>query len=491
MAFKTQIEAAMHLGLRVETIENFTKSCPKPGEDRRLKYLQTENGPLFDEGELSAYTSYLAQPWPKPKGGGRPHIPKVISDDVNDESHHGCAICGFMDNGEVAHIEAVAHTLNNAPANLIYLCPNHHAKYDLGFKPSSNISTEVIRAAKLLKRASRCRILKFEANAAQCLNSMFHFLKDAEKKMVVAPDEHHRSIYVAEIKGLMAAMPALTKAAEADAKSDRLTTEPEKLLTKAAPKLALLAAAVKPGATESDIRRQAKSIVEEVDDILIDIDEVDCPRCGGRGQIGLVGDLCSYCGGSCVVTQEKHDAYDPSELDEVDCPRCGGRGQTGLIGDLCGYCGGSCVVSQQMAEDYTPDQVDEVDCPHCGGRGQIGLAGDACGYCNGSCSVSREVAAGYDRSKMDEVDCPHCNGRGQTGLLGDACAYCQGSCVVSHAKYEAYDPSSIDEEECPHCHGRGTTGLAGDACALCGGSQVVTAAKAAAYGRQHRRRRDW
>ncbi|MCP3476306.1 hypothetical protein NLM33_39495 [Bradyrhizobium sp. CCGUVB1N3] len=489
MAFKTLIEAAMHLGLRVETVEHLTKSCPKPGEDRKLKCMATETGPLFDEAELAAYMGYLAQPWPKPKGGGRPHIPKVISDDVKDEAHYGCAICGSMDNGEVAHIEAVAQTLNNAPANLIYLCPNHHAKYDLGFKPSSNISIEVVRAAKLLKRSSRCRILKFEANAAQLLNSMLHFLKDAEKKMGAAADEDHRSIYVAEIKGLMASIPDLTKAAEEAAKKDLLTTEPEKVLAKAAPKLALLAAALTQGATESDIRSQAKSLVDEVDEILIEIDEVDCPHCGGRGQTGLVGDLCSYCGGSCVVTQDKHDAYDRAELDEVDCPRCGGRGQTGLVGDLCGYCGGSCVVSRQMAEDYDPTAIDEVDCPRCGGRGQTGLVGDTCGYCKGSCSVSRDAAEKYDPDEIDEVDCPHCNGRGQTGLAGDFCAYCGGSCVVSHAKRKTYDPSSIDEQECPHCQGRGTTGLVGDTCALCGGSQVVTAARADAYAKK--RPRSW
>ncbi|UFW48168.1 MULTISPECIES: HNH endonuclease [Bradyrhizobium] len=489
MAFKTLIEAAMQLGLRVETVEHFAKSCPKLGEDRTLNYLQSPTGPLFDEAELSAYMVYLAQPWPKPKGGGRPHIPKVISDDVKDESHHSCAICGSMDNGEVAHIEAVTHTLNNSPANLIYLCPNHHAKYDLGFKLASNITIEVIRAAKLLKKTSRCRVLKFEANATQLLNAMIHFLKHAEKKMGEASDESHRSIYVAEMKGLLASIPGLTKAAEADAQKDLIGSAPEKVLAQAAPKLAALAAAVKPNATERDIRSQAKSLVDEVDEILIEIDEVDCPHCGGRGQTGLVGDLCIYCGGSCVVTQDKHDAYDRAELDEVNCPRCGGRGQTGLVGDLCGYCKGSCVVSRQMAEDYDPAEIDEVDCPRCGGRGQTGLVGDACGYCKGSCSVSREMAEKYDPADIDEVDCPHCNGRGQTGLVGDFCAYCGGSCVVSQAKYEAYDTSSIDEEECPHCQGRGTTGLVGDTCALCKGSQVVTAAKAAAYTK--RRPRSW
>jgi DnaJ-class molecular chaperone len=82
------------------------------------------------------------------------------------------------------------------------------------------------------------------------------------------------------------------------------------------------------------------------------LDEVDCPHCGGRGQTGLVGDLCSYCGGSCVVSSEKAREYDRDEVDEVDCPRCNGAGMTGLVGDLCRLCKGSCVVSSAVRDAY-------------------------------------------------------------------------------------------------------------------------------------------
>ena len=484
MAFKSPIEAAMMLGLRVETLDYLTKHCPKSGEDRKLKAVSTDVGPLFDDNELLAYWDYLAKPWPKPKGGGRPHIPKVLADDVKDELHHGCAICGSMDNGEIAHIDAVADTLNNSPGNLIYLCPNHHSKYDLGFKPASNITLEVVGAAKLIKRNSRCRLLKYEANATKLLQSLIHFLKDAEKKMVEAPDEDHRSIYLAEMKGLLASIPGLTQASLEEAEKDKLTSQPEKELAKAAPKLAALAAAVTPGSTESDVRSKAKSVVDEVDEMLIDIDEVDCPHCGGRGQTGLVGDFCSYCKGSCVVTQAKHDAYDPDDIDEVGCPHCGGRGTTGLAGDLCVYCKGSCVVTQDRFDEYDRSEIDEVECPRCAGRGQTGLVGDVCAYCKGSCVVTQAKYEAYDPNKIDEVDCPHCAGRGQTGLVGDICSYCKGSCFVSRAKHDAYDPSKIDEVDCPHCAGRGTTGLASDVCALCKGSCVVSHAKSEAYAKQ-------
>ena len=105
--------------------------------------------------------NYLNQPWPLPENGKRPSIPNLIKEDIKRESHYSCAICGHMDNGEVAHIEPVSETLNNSPDNLIFLCPNHHTKYDYGYTLKGNITIEEVRAAKMLKRRSRCRVLRY------------------------------------------------------------------------------------------------------------------------------------------------------------------------------------------------------------------------------------------------------------------------------------------------------------------------------------------
>jgi hypothetical protein len=134
--------------------------------------VKSDAGNTYDEAELESYRDYLNEPWPLPKAGKRPRIPKAIQDDVKEESHYCCAICGHMDNGEIAHIEAVAKTLNNAPGNLIYLCPNHHRKYDLGFTVNSNVTAEEIRAAKLLKQNARRRVMKYEALATKKLVSL-------------------------------------------------------------------------------------------------------------------------------------------------------------------------------------------------------------------------------------------------------------------------------------------------------------------------------
>ena len=352
MALLPLIDAALYLGLRVETLQYLTKKCPKIGETRKLNSVKTEQGPMFDESELSSYAQYLTEPWPMPPKGKRPAIPKAFQDDVKEESYHACAICGHMDNGEIAHIKAVTKTLNNAPSNLIYLCPNHHTKYDLGFKVKSNVTVEEITAAKLLKRNARCRLLKYEAYATKSLLSLIKFVKSIEQKVGAAKTGNMREIYLSELDGLLASIPDLSKASQEQAKKDKLTTEPEKALAKIAPEIAAIAAELTSKSGRNTTRNKAQRLISQVEEVLIEIDEVDCPCCGGRGLTGLVSDFCGYCKGSCVVSEAMHEAYDPDEIDEVECPRCGGQGTTGLAGDPCAFCGGSCVVSEAMHEAY-------------------------------------------------------------------------------------------------------------------------------------------
>ena len=438
MAYLPEIEAALFLGLKVETLQYLSKTCPKKAGDRTLKFVKLDGGRAYDEVELEAYRNYLNEPWPLPKPGVRPTIPKAIRDDVKEESHHGCAICGHMDNGEIAHIEAVAKALNNAPGNLIYLCPNHHTKYDLGYKVKSNVTAEEIKAAKLLRQSARRRVMKYEAFATKSLISLIQFVRNLEESIASAATENIKAMHLSELTNLLTAIPDLTKAAEAEAKEDRLTTKPEKAFVKIAPKLAAISAAVPAKQTEKAVRGKAKKLVAEVEDVLVDIDEVDCPHCDGRGLTGLVGDFCRYCKGSCFVSSAKAKAYDPNEIDEVECPRCHGRGTTGLVSDLCAYCRGSCVVTHAKAEAYDPDEIDEVDCPHCGGRGMTGLVSDLCAYCHGSCVVSQARHDAYDPEEIDEVECPRCGGKGTTGFVGDICKLCNGSCVVKEARSNAY-----------------------------------------------------
>ena len=474
MAFLTKIEAAIALGVSVELLESFVKKCPKPKGDRTLSVTNIEGKQFFSEDELHSFNKYLNESWPLPPSGKRPHIPSQIKEDIKQESHYGCAICGFMDNGEVAHIEAVAKTLNNSPANLIFLCPNHHTKYDLGYKPASNVTTEVIKAAKLVKRNSRVRMLRVEADVTKTLLSIINLLSILEGKLKSTDaSSMTAAVYLTEAKNLLGTLSTLTNDVKSAASKDTDTDKLEKLLDEKTPTLKKLASVNFKDNSDASVRTAVVGVVNVTRDVLIEIDEVECPHCGGTGTKGWVGDFCVYCHGVQVVSTTKSESYDPEGIDEIDCPHCAGRGQTGMAGDLCSYCGGSCVVSQEKHDAYDREEIDEVDCPHCAGSGQTGWNSDVCVYCGGSCVVSQEKHDAYDRDEIDEVDCPHCAGRGQTGWNSAVCIYCGGSCVVSQEKHDAYDRDEIDEVECPHCSGRGQTGMAGDLCALCKGECVV------------------
>ena len=395
MGLITKIEAAMKLGVSVELIEYFAKKCPKSGEKVKLIPVKTELGEMYDESKLIEFNNYLNRPWPLPKKGNRPVIPDAIKEDIKQESYYSCSICGFMDSGEVAHIEAVSSTLNNSPENLIFLCPNHHTKYDFGYTLATNITIEEVKAAKLLKRKSRLRVLQYEANATKYLSVIISFLKSLESKLKNEENKNLTTIYLTEMEKITRLIPDLASKSHEQAAKGKLITKTEQAIAAHAPELTKFVCSVATKHSDKDLRSAVNHIVSHTSRIVIDIDEVDCPHCGGSGQTGIVGDLCAYCRGSCVVSHEKYEEYDREKIDEVDCPHCGGSGQTGRVGDICAYCGGSCVVSHEKYEEYDQEKIDEVDCPHCGGSGQTGRVGDICTLCKGSCVVSNETKMAY------------------------------------------------------------------------------------------------
>ncbi|MGG0236548.1 HNH endonuclease [Bacillus tropicus] len=471
----SKINAAIFLGVSVELIEYFTENCPKSGESRILPVEKTNGGDFFLRKDLMSYSAYLSRPWPKTKKGSRPTIPNAIKDDIKRESHHACAICGHMHNGEIAHIEAVAKTYNNSPENLILLCPNHHSQYDYGYRPATNVTFEEIKAAKLIKQQSRRRMLQFEANATESLGQLINTINTINSSLKNETNDSIKDIYVNEAKQLLLKIPEIRKSALEQASIDSTKANNEKIILKAVPSLTeSVAGKIQESADKQEIRDILSTVLNQARDIIIDIDETNCPRCLGKGMTGLVGDLCAYCKGSCFVSNQAANDYDEAEIDEVDCPRCYGTGTTGLVGNLCAYCEGSCFVSNQAADDYNETKIDEVDCPKCLGKGTTGLVGDLCAYCEGSCFVSNQAADDYDETEIDEVDCPRCLGKGMTGLVGDLCAYCEGSCFVSNQAADDYDETEIDEVNCPRCLGKGMTGLVGDLCTYCKGSCFVS-----------------
>jgi hypothetical protein len=249
-------------------------------------------------------------------------------------------------------------------------------------------------------------------------------------------------VYMTETKSLMDRVPDLVANADDAAKADKDLGEVGAAIAKAAPKLSKAVSGSVKTKDDSAIRTALSTVVETVDEALLDFDEVECPHCGGAGMTGLVGDLCAYCKGSCFVSSEKAEAYDPDDIDQVECPRCGGRGMIGWASTLCPFCRGSCFVTHDRAAEFDENNLPEKECPHWNGNGTRGLVNDLCPYCKGDTFVSEEKFAAYDPDEIDEVECPHCNGRGTTGLVGDFCRYCRGSQFVTRDKKKKYKPET-------------------------------------------------
>ncbi|ULO04824.1 hypothetical protein H1230_16895 [Paenibacillus sp. 19GGS1-52] len=474
MVFLSKIDAAIKLGISMELLDFFISRCPKPNQTVKLPVTQIANGELLvDEADLVRFNGYLNEPWPLPPSGGRPNIPAAIARDIKLESSFSCAICGDLNNGEIAHIEAVAETLNNGPDNLIYLCPNHHTQYDKGYKIASNLTLEEVRAAKLMKRRNRRRMMRQEQNVTKVITESLKIIKELHEKVVSEPERLTVSV-ITEGEIFLKRLPDLIRKAGEEGNKDQIIDKADQLILKNMPSISEIIQGMHAKNDKNEISQMMANIAEKTNEIIIELDEVNCPHCNGRGTTGLVGDICRYCEGSCYVSEKSAKEYNPTLIDEVDCPHCHGKGTTGLVGDICGYCQGSCVVTEEEADDYDPNDLDEVDCPHCFGRGTTGLVGDVCSYCQGSCVVTKESADSYTLNDIDEVDCPHCSGRGTIGLNSTVCGFCGGSCTVSNQEADGYDPQDIDQVDCPRCDGRGTIGWSGTVCSYCNGDTVVT-----------------
>ena len=526
MALLTEIEAAVRLGVSVELLTAFSRRPITPGSVQVLATIDVNGERMFEEKAVESFGRFLREPWPLPKKGKRPHIPDAIKRDIQAESHFGCAICGWQNGTEIAHIQPVHTSLDNSPENLLNLCPNHHTSYDYGYF-ASGTGQDIILAAKLSVRSTRARIMKCELNTVQALKTVLGLAQSAQTRLAACTEHELAKQIESELDRLITSLPQIMQQADEAARQDKSFGRAVEKLRELSPNLVDF---VKDHERSAEKRALVEDLFGEIEAIELDLGEVVCPHCSGIGTIGLVGDYCLFCGGSCYVPDSKAALYNPDTLDEVSCPRCDGRGLIGLCGDYCSYCHGSCMVSKYKASSFIAEELDEVECPHCGGSGQIGygggqqicevchglcvvtseradsfdendlsriqcprcegtgkrgFSGDYCLLCNGGCFVKPEQASDYEENGIDEEDCPHCQGRGQLGLVGEPCGFCRGSCSMPLADYEKYNPDDFDEVECPRCAGRGTTGLVLDICALCRGNTFVSARVASEYSEKY------
>ncbi|PHA58718.1 hypothetical protein COF07_10260 [Bacillus wiedmannii] len=467
------LETAMLMQVGVELVEYFMKHCPKRGELTTLPYYIKNDDSYFERDKVISFMNYLSKPWPRSPKGQRPHIPERIKEDIKRESFYACAICGDMNHGEIAHIEPVSVYPNNSPYNLIYLCPNHHTQYDYGYKLSTNITIEEVKQVKSIKQSARKRILRYEANATMKLTQLINIIHEVKDKMEEESNSTLQQVYLTESKQLLKGISSVTKEALKQARKDQEATPIDKFINTKAPYISDIIGTLEQSDSKVHTEKIISEILNQSEEIIIDLDEEECPHCYGYGIRGLNGKICTYCDSVGYVTREKKGNYDRTKFNEVDCPHCYGKGFTGLVFDLCIYCKGDQVVTSEKAEVYDFEEVGIDFCPACEGNGIIGINGTLCTFCGGSLFLPKETVKQFDEKKDLGKPCPHCDGRGTTGLNNKTCIFCKGDSLITQEKAASYDINDIDEVECPHCNGSGTQGLNGVLCSYCNGDQKI------------------
>jgi hypothetical protein len=231
-----------------------------------------------------------------------------------------------LNRGEIAHIEAVATTANNSPDNLILLCPNHHTEYDLGYRPSSNVSLEALKAAKLLKRQARVRTQLYEANAYKTAASVMTTVKKLETKLKTLESQQLIEVYETELAALMRGLPGMLDASQAEAKKDKSLEDVGTLVSKVAPTISRATAGLSSSATPTQIRNAAATVSAAVEESLIELDEVDCPHCGGSGTTGLVGDFAPTVMATWSYQKNRPTTTTRRRLTRLTAPTAEGRG---------------------------------------------------------------------------------------------------------------------------------------------------------------------
>ena len=491
-----EFAAAALVQMSPELLRSFTSRAPKKGESKKLPTKKVGAHRTYSRNELLRFDEYLRKPWPS-EDGKRPHIPTPIQNEVKNECFLQCAVChSHRDTCEIAHIEPVASSKCNHPHNLIYLCANHHTKFDkqgvLG--PVEEVREYVAGFKKTLLYVTRVKWGSHANSIAECY-SLAQLCQHLKKEIDAIGDKAtagQLGSYEKLADDAVERLKASTVKGKRERSNQKGTSAPEDLWAKLELSVqkptrhARLASAA--ALTLDDEFRAAAGFVDcplcegnglhgesvcpvccgelQVDSAWvksIDLEPytlVRCPLCKGAGKHD--GEDCPVCHGDRKMERRFADHVDVAAFDDVDCPLCEGAGQ--WQGDDCPECSGNCSMPRYAAERVDVSAYDEVDCPLCEGAGR--WQGDDCPECSGNCIMPKHAAERVDVSAYDEVDCPLCEGAGR--WQGDDCPECSGNCIMPKHAAERVDVSAYDEVNCPVCEGSGRNEN-GDDCRACGG----------------------
>ncbi|RYG87771.1 MAG: hypothetical protein EON58_20455, partial [Alphaproteobacteria bacterium] len=374
-----EFQAASLVGMSPTLLKWFVSYAPKHASNRKLKARKYKKRYFFDRAELEGFNDWLSLPWPS-KNGDRPPVPSGIKSEIQEEAHGECAIChGNANSCEAAHIDPVASSKNNHPDNLIWLCANHHTKFDKhGYGPKAE-NAAFVKSFKHVLTYYRRAVWELQAEVT---GSLFTILKACESlnlQIGAASSAEERASIKKLATKVLVAVPTMAPTSKQD--PGYAAFEAMK------PKFKALAGS----STETkDLQTTLTFAVEVKEEYAQRAGYVDCPLCEGRGHYRQMD--CPECGGEAELTKAQAASIDLSRYALVDCPLCDGSRH--FRGDDCPACGGDGEMEQRYADQLDTRDWEEVDCPVCEGTGS--LHGYTCHPCGGDGRMDRQDADRID-----------------------------------------------------------------------------------------------
>jgi DnaJ-class molecular chaperone len=444
-------QAAVKLRMSPNLLKWFTTYPAKKNTKRLLPVAKNQGKTFFfSESELEAFDKYLKEPWPS-EPGERPHIPAGIQDEIKTETFLQCAVChSNADSCEIAHIQPVATSKCNHPHNLIFLCANHHTKFDktgvLGPRKEVTDLVEHIKSTLLLYK-----MVVWEVHADTLVHAFSLVQLCARLKSDLASLNTPKEVgFYSKMAGEV--IKSLENTAfSSKNKRDRRDTNSENLWAK-------LEATSSKHTLAAQLEYAAD--LSEDEDLRVAAGFVKCPLCMGEGV--YESSECPVCLGERLVEKQFVTVVDIDSYRMVNCSLCKGNGN--YEGENCPACHGDKQIQQRYAERIDLREYEHVDCPLCDGQGC--RDGEDCPVCNGDRTLQRRFVASLDISSYNIINCPICDGNGQVGD-GYVCRACMGEGKMTKGRADNLDLGDFELCRCKLCKGKGLF-LQGE-CPACAG----------------------
>lgn len=486
----SEYQAAALLGMSPELLRYLATHQVKWKDSRKLAVAKMVNGALyFDESELKDYDNWLRAPWPA-KDNRRPGLPDAIREEIRLEANLECALCKSSGQaGEAAHIDPVTTSRCNHPHNLIWLCANHHTKFDNGCFGPKGVDNKVVAALKLGLHHFKRTAWQGQAEVCKQIAATLSLCGEMRKQLACMTDKVALDAVEQIAKKALAQLPALASQARASAvgptlakltdqlnagKAKRNSSTRKQLETAASFEDEFL---LKGGLVRCPLCMGAKAhngydcpvccgdgaIAKDLEVDLSEFESIECQLCSGTGKYEY--DDCPACGGEGELERRFAERLDFSQFDRISCPLCDGKGRWQY--DECPFCHGEGDILRRVADRIDIADFEYVDCPLCEGKGHYN-SGD-CPECHGDRTMQRRYADSVDVSKYEFQLCPICAGTGQH--LGEDCPACGAEGRMLAGAAEQLDRSQYDLVKCPRCRGRGV--VDGEDCPACGGNREM------------------